>query len=95
MCRGWLATRQSAGAASLLGDVLPGACCFVALVHAGGTYLPAHLIQPSSDFLVHVRVCTRTHMHTHTHPLALYSDLSGQSQSRVNYCPEMPQPLAV
>lgn len=73
MCRGWLATRQSAGAASLLGDVLPGACCFVALVHAGGTYLPAHLIQPSSDFLVHVRVCTRTHTHTHTHTLLLYT----------------------
>ena len=60
------------------------------------------VLDPSSDPSTHIGDLTTIYnfsslclacTHTHPHPLALYSDLSGQLQSRVNYCPEMPQPL--
>lgn len=70
MCRGWLATRQSAGAASLLGT-----CCQVRVdllplcTPEGHTCLL--ILFSSSQTSWCVFVCAHVHTRAHTHTLLL------------------------
>lgn len=82
MCRGWLAGDRAACWGSR-----PAWGC------AARRNTPAHPAPsawPRFSGGAYVYVLVHVYMHTQTHTLALYSDLSGQSHSRVSYGPKMP-----